>query len=167
MQPAVAPLHQRRTATLRLPESGRSWRVLVRRVRAGQNGLGQVDLAPARLGKVHQLELDRYDSEKSDDGWLSRVLLTPVIVRSPRDAPGESSHGNRNRVVRIEVGTAVHPSRAEENQREAIGRVGVRGAHLIRVPLHQQEIRSGLVQAAVERRHLAAVGGKPADRAES
>jgi hypothetical protein len=33
----------------------------------------------------------------------------------------------------------------------------VQGAHVARVPLHQHKIGSGLVHAAVERRHLAAV----------
>jgi hypothetical protein len=101
--------------------------------------------------------IGRGDSEETNDGRLICALLDPVVVRSPGDAPDESSRGNRKRIVWIEVGPAVHPQRAGENQREAIGRVGVRGAHVVRVPLHQHEIRPGLVQAAVERRHFAAV----------
>jgi hypothetical protein len=102
-----------------------------------------------RLGRVNRLELDRCDSEKTNDGRLIGVLLDPGIKRGPRDAPDESFPENRNR-IRIEVGAAVHSPRAGENQRAAIGCVGGRGAHVARGPLHQHEIRSGLVQAAVE-----------------
>ena len=97
------------------------------------------------------------DSEKTNDGRLIGVLPDSVIVRGPRGAPDESSRRHRNRVVWIEVGAAVDPPGAGQNLREAISRVGVRGAHVARVPLHQHKIGSGLVQAAVERRHLAAV----------
>jgi hypothetical protein len=83
--------------------------------------LGRSELAPARLGRVHQLELDGCDSEKTIDGRLVCLLLDPVVVRGPRYAPDGSSRGNWNRVVRIEVGAAVHPPRARQNQREASG----------------------------------------------
>src|ERR1700686_2407330 len=124
--------------------------------------LGRSELAPARLVRVPKVELDGCDSEETNDGGFICVLLDPVIVRGPGDAPDESSRGNRNRVVRIEVGSAVYPPGAGENQREAIGRVGVRGARVAWVPLHQPEIRSGLVQAAVKCCHLAAVRRQPA-----
>jgi hypothetical protein len=86
--------------------------------------------------------------------------LHSVIMRDPRDAPDKSTRGNQNRIVRIKVGAAVNPPRSGEYEREAIGGVGVRSAHVPWVPLHQDKIRPGLVQATIERRHLAAVRWK-------
>ena len=42
-----------------------------------KNGMARSELAPARLGRVHQLELDGCDSEKTNDGRLICVLLDP------------------------------------------------------------------------------------------
>src|SRR5258707_13084633 len=65
------------------------------------------ELAPTRLAPIHQLELDRRDSEETDDGRLVRVLLDAVIMRGPPEALDEASPGNGNRVSRIETGAAV------------------------------------------------------------
>jgi hypothetical protein len=51
------------------------------------------ELTPTGLARVHQLKLDRCDSEKTNDGRLGRVFPDPVIVRGPRDAPDESPAG--------------------------------------------------------------------------
>jgi hypothetical protein len=56
--------------------------------------------------------------------------LHSVIMRDPRDAPDKSTRGNQNRIVRIKVGAAVNPPRSGEYEREAIGGVGVRSAHV-------------------------------------
>ena len=76
---------------------------------------------------------------------------------------------NRNRAVRVKVRAAVHPPCAGQNQRESIRRVGVWSAHVAGIPLHQNEINPGLVEAAVERRHFAAVrrGAAPRGPLES
>src|SRR6476620_5196120 len=117
-------------------------------IRMVLRGCCRSECTPSRLARIRQLKLDGRDSEKTNDGRLVRVLLYPVIMRGPRDAPDESPRGNRNRAVRIEVGAAVHPPRAGKNEREAIRRVGMRGAHVAWAPLHQHEIGSGPVQAS-------------------
>jgi hypothetical protein len=63
------------------------------------------ECTPSRLARIRQLKLDGRDSEKTNDGRLVRVLLYPVIMRGLRYAPDKSPRGNRNRAVRIEVGT--------------------------------------------------------------
>src|SRR5260370_835617 len=56
-------------------------------VRSDEKRLGRSELAPARLGGMHQLELDGCDSEEANDGRLPCVLLDPVVLRGPSDAP--------------------------------------------------------------------------------
>jgi hypothetical protein len=90
------------------------------------------ELAPGGLARVHQLELDRCDPEQADNGRLARIFLDPVVMRRARDAPDESARGDRHRVVGIEVGAAVYLPCAGEHEREAVGRIGVRGAHVAR-----------------------------------
>jgi hypothetical protein len=57
-------------------------------------GCCRSECTPSRLARIRQLKLDERDSEKTNDGRLVRVLLYPVIMRGPRDAPDESPRGN-------------------------------------------------------------------------
>jgi hypothetical protein len=98
--------------------------------------LDRSDLTPTRSPLINQLKLDRRNSEQRDHGRLGRALLHSVIMRGPGDAPDKSAGKNRNSIVRIEVGAAVNPPRSGEYEREAIGGVGMRSAHVARVPLH-------------------------------
>ena len=82
-------------------------------------------LAPTGFTGIDEREFDRRDPKQRDDRRCVRIVFHAIVMRRPRDAPDESAGRHRNRVVRIKVGAAVHPPRARENKREAIGGVGV------------------------------------------
>src|SRR6202000_376009 len=121
-----------------------------RRKSARLRELEHSDLTPSRSLMINQLELDRRNSEQGDHGRLGRALLHSVIMRGPGDAPDKSASGNRNCIVGIEVSPAVNPPRSGEYEREAIGGIGMRSAHVTWVPLDEQKIGPRLVQATVE-----------------
>jgi hypothetical protein len=54
----------------------------------------------------------------------------PIVMRCTGDTPDESSGRDRNRIVRIEIRTAVHPPYPGEDNREAIGHICVRRTHV-------------------------------------
>jgi hypothetical protein len=95
------------------------------------------------------------------DGAFEILLLLAHSCGNQRRTPWllimYPATGNRNRSVQIEAAAAVHSPRAGENERKAIGRVRVRGAHVAWVLFHKHKVRRGLVQPAVEHRHLTAV----------
>ena len=69
------------------------------------------------------------------------------VMRGVGNAADEAAGGNCHGIFRIEVRPLFTRQCAGQNKREPIGSVGVWGAHVTWVPLHQHEIRPRLVQA--------------------
>src|ERR1700722_16537747 len=110
------------------------------------------DLAPARPAWIDKFKLDRRNSKQGDHRWFLRISLYAVVVRGAGDAVHEATRGYRNGIVRIEACAAIHPPCARQNQREPVGGIRMRSAHIAGIPSHQYEIGAGAVQAAIERR---------------
>ena len=70
------------------------------------------DFPPAGLARVQQLQIDRCDSEQGDCRRFFCITLYAIVMRRMSNPPDETSGRNRNRVIRIEIGSAFHPPRA-------------------------------------------------------
>src|SRR5215469_17063079 len=86
--------------------------------------------APSRLARIDEFEVHRSDAENADDGGLLCGRLDAVVMRRVCDAPNEASCGDRHRMLGIEVGAAVDPPSAGKHQRQSIGRIAMRRAHV-------------------------------------
>jgi hypothetical protein len=101
--------------------------------------LAESQPSPRRLGRIHQLEIDRRDPKQRYDGGFFNVRYNSIIVRRARRAPDKSSSRNRDRVSWIEINATVHPPRTRKNDRQSISRIGVRCAHVSRIPFHEHQ----------------------------
>jgi hypothetical protein len=88
-----------------------------------------------RFGWISQFELDRGLAENPDDSRLLAALPHAVIVRRVRDAAHEAAGGDRHSGIRLEILARVYPPSAGNNKAESVGDVGVRRAHVPRIPL--------------------------------
>lgn len=99
------------------------------------------DLAPAWPAWIDQFKLDRRNSKQGDHGRFLRIPLYPVVVRGAGDAAHEAARGHRDGIVRIEVRPAIHAPCARQNQREPVGGIRMRSAHVAGIPSHPAQDR--------------------------
>jgi len=107
-----------------------------------------------RLGRIGQFELDRGLSKNADDGGLLAAFPHPIIVWRVRDPAHEAAGGHRHRRLRLEILAGIHPPGSGDDKAQPVSDVGVRGAHVARVPLDQHDVRPGLIGCAENRHRL-------------
>src|SRR5271166_4013312 len=81
-------------------------------------------------------------------GW--HAIVVPGAGMAQDIPAGRNGHGLQG----CEVRAALHPPCSRNHHTDAIGSVIMRGAIPARVPLHHHKVRTGLVQVAIEHRHL-------------
>src|ERR1700730_18783855 len=92
----------------------------------------ELRVAPCRLARVDQFELDWGHTKNPDHDRLLRAFLDAVVMRCVGDPSDKAPGRYRNGGVRVEIRAAVHPPRARQHKTERIGRVRVRRAHKAR-----------------------------------
>src|SRR4029077_7599475 len=111
-------------------------------------------LTPAWLARVDQFQLDRRNAENPDYRRFIGVFSDTVVMRCAGNAPDKAAGRYGNRTIGVEIGAAVHPPCARQNQTQPVGCVAVRCAHIARVPLHQHGTLPRVIQTAEKRRHI-------------
>ena len=97
------------------------------RQRDGKHLLG---IAPRRLARIDQFNVDRSEAKNPYDYRFHRILLDAVVMRRVGDASDEPAVRYWNGSIRIEIATTAHPPCARRHQAQPISGVGVRNAHI-------------------------------------
>jgi hypothetical protein len=104
-------------------------------------------MTPRWLAWIDQFQIDRGDAKNPDYCW-GRAFLDTVIMWCARDPPDEAAGRHWNGVVGLEIDAAVHPPNPRQHQTQSIGCLAVLGAHVARIPFHQDDVRTRLIQLA-------------------